>query len=818
MKNVISKFLLICISSFLFFNIGMNFSAYEDVATSIQKLTDETIVNETEFVEDDLVSIDQTNIAGESTNNIHSSSESYKDEQSIGGSVNEKNQLIQNIEENSSHLFTENDSVEVNGKRQFAFTLNYNPTPENSGNTTIKLFNPTNTSALHAIIPRIGYVVEYLGENGVNDYYNIRLQGGIFAIHKSEILGFATYDNIKSFPYYENVGGHLVHHIEKNITSTNQFYQFTLGLAPMWMSSNKKYYSFDGIYFTDSPEKLGQYDQQINAVNRNMPYYDYYLYQPMRTKTSYTAAELNQAFYTLFKNTGINKTSKMINTGQYFIDAQEKYGINALFFMSIAINESAYGTSGYAIDGNNLFGYGAVDSYPDGAHKFPTIQNGIMTVANEVSWGYGDADYQSGYLYYGSNLGNKNSGMNVRYASDPYWGEKAAKNYQTLDSLLGGKDYQKYGLALVNQGASVYWNSDGTNYAHTYKYSTSTANPMYPVVIQNNNIWTQINMEPPYNQDYYVGGKNPQGGAYYWYAGYVHQNELFKVNDARQNNNNKIRDGNFLFYLHDNQTINFAEQVDENNKVIKKYSFYPNTKYDNNKWLNIQYEYSLDLNGYLTGATLRKQGTTKNIKIYSFYPNTKYNGNRWLNAQYEYSLDTNGYLTGAFLRKQGTLKNIKIYSFYPNTKYDGNRWLNAQYEYSLDTNSYLTGAFLRKQGTLKNIKIYSFYPNTKYDGDRWLNAQYEYSLDTNGYLTGAFLRKQGTLKNIKIYSFYPSAKYDGNRWKRVEIQYDLDEYGYIDCAFRKVDITGQITHRYIFEEYTKYDSNRWAHVLTTITH
>ena len=35
--------------------------------------------------------------------------------------------------------------------------------------------------------------------------------------------------------------------------------------------------------------------------------------------------------------------------------------------------------------------------------------------------------------YYGSHLGDKESGINVKYASDPYWGEKAASFYYRLD-------------------------------------------------------------------------------------------------------------------------------------------------------------------------------------------------------------------------------------------------------------------------------------------------------------------------------------------------------------------------------------------------
>ena len=41
--------------------------------------------------------------------------------------------------------------------------------------------------------------------------------------------------------------------------------------------------------------------------------------------------------------------------------------------------------------------------------------------------------YPKDYRYNGGFLGNKASGLNVKYASDPYWGEKAANIVWRLD-------------------------------------------------------------------------------------------------------------------------------------------------------------------------------------------------------------------------------------------------------------------------------------------------------------------------------------------------------------------------------------------------
>ena len=45
--------------------------------------------------------------------------------------------------------------------------------------------------------------------------------------------------------------------------------------------------------------------------------------------------------------------------------------------------------------------------------------------------------------------------MNVSYASDPYWGEKAAQYYMRLDEALGKKDYNSYALGIKSTATSV---------------------------------------------------------------------------------------------------------------------------------------------------------------------------------------------------------------------------------------------------------------------------------------------------------------------------------------------------------------------------
>ena len=401
---------------------------------------------------------------------------------------------------------------------------------------TINLYNPE-TLETHTYITAIGYLMEYLGVNGKDkEYYNVRFQGGEYAIARADVTRFFYGSDIKSFPYYMNEGGAVNHYVEGNPLADDSWYlNSQLGAAPAWMEEGKKYYSFSGIYFVDDIEKLGNKNMNKNAVNKKYPYYAYYLYLPMRSKTSYSAAELNKAFDYLYQQTWHrNKVSKLQQAGGYFKLAESEYGINALLYLSIAINESAYGTSGYALEHNNLFGYNAVDSYPNNADKFNTVEDGILEVANLISWSYGDADYQEGHNYYGANLGTKSSGMNVKYASDPFWGEKAATHMLLLDQYLGGADFQKEGLAIAKQGAEVFWDEAGKTKAFTYKKSTSTLNEMYPIIFHNLEKKTEITMEPPYNESKVIGELQDRGGKFNWFKGYIKKNSYRHISDAKE--------------------------------------------------------------------------------------------------------------------------------------------------------------------------------------------------------------------------------------------------------------------------------------------
>lgn len=228
--------------------------------------------------------------------------------------------------------------------------------------------------------------------------------------------------------YYENRSGSLYHFIYHPLT--NKYVSYEYGKAPSFTQSGQKYYSLNGYdFYNTSGQSVGQA-------------YQYFNYLPLRTKTNYTAEELNRYIEYIMTTNPAYAGSPMVNLGEAFKQAEETYHINALYLFAKAMHESSYGTSVIAQEKKNLFGYQAYDRDPLGnAKPFASFEESIMFVAGEMNTRYLDP---AGINFNGAVLGNKSHGMNVRYASDPYWGQKIAAHMYRADRYLGGKDFGHY--------------------------------------------------------------------------------------------------------------------------------------------------------------------------------------------------------------------------------------------------------------------------------------------------------------------------------------------------------------------------------------
>ena len=249
--------------------------------------------------------------------------------------------------------------------------------------------------------------------------------------------------------YYTVNNGQLQHYITTDITAKSGTSGSirTVGVAPSYLKEGVKYYSYDAQYFYTNLDTLIadlKSNTTRNAVNASNTYYNYYQYLPFRSTTVYSPSQLNS-----FIEANTQSNSKLRGTGKYLIDAQNKYGVNALLILGIAINESAWGMSSYAQNRNNLFGLNAVDSNPDDASRFNSVEHCINEFAKYwISSGYSDPHDSR---YYGGFVGNKYMGANVKYASDPFWGEKAASYAFQVDKYLSGNNINSLNEYNYNQ-------------------------------------------------------------------------------------------------------------------------------------------------------------------------------------------------------------------------------------------------------------------------------------------------------------------------------------------------------------------------------
>ncbi len=311
-------------------------------------------------------------------------------------------------------------------------------------------------------------------------WYKISYNGSEAWIAKTDSVTVLTGTNGLG-TYYNHYGptGNLIHHFTYyngkgyGDTFTN------LGTAPSFLTKDVRYYSFDGIYFySNLTSMLDDYRSggYKRSINYNSPYYSYYLYLPSHSVTGYTAEDLDR----IIANKGYNaSTSKMYGTGKYFKEAEATYGQNALMMFSTAMNESANGTSKIAMDKNNLFGYGASDSNPyDGAYTYANPRESIMDYAKRTGGSY---SLVTGAYYYGGHYGNKSSGRNVKYASDPYWGEKQASNSFLSDLDYGGKDFNSSTIGVTNKDFANVWVFDKperSDAAHRYSLKNPNTNAL----------------------------------------------------------------------------------------------------------------------------------------------------------------------------------------------------------------------------------------------------------------------------------------------------------------------------------------------------
>lgn len=284
-----------------------------------------------------------------------------------------------------------------------------------------------------------GSEMEYVSSDENSIRVNVAGQEGYVKYSEAYLLpttidGFRTYYSVDD---KRNIFLNIYDPISKKYLPS-VFY----GKAPDSLHPKVKYYSKDGVNYTDANGKLVASS------------YQYFNVLPFRTATNYSAGELEQiiqkklasreALYKQSPNVypqykDATTKSKLNGLGKYFKEAESTYKLNALMLLAQAIHESDYGMSTKALKQNNLFGMLVFDGVSDAGKNYANPQDSITDIAVAVL----NKNYipASGGYANGANLGNKYRGVNVRYTTDPFWGQKIAGHLYSLDLDMGGKDF-----------------------------------------------------------------------------------------------------------------------------------------------------------------------------------------------------------------------------------------------------------------------------------------------------------------------------------------------------------------------------------------
>lgn len=430
-------------------------------------------------------------------NKIHA--EGGKEENTYATETLSDTAIFTRIDENGNIVEVDDDELNESGiihesRSGFRTTVPSKDVLKEKGVVNFRTKNSgDNTLYTEADTGRSGYTngtyaadAAYLGHNADRSKVKFMLAGVIGWVDADEVqvLDFSS-SAVQTLSKYYVENGRLYHGIVTNMKKSGYSSTLDCGPAPSYLKEREEYYSYDGHYFyaynktNGYSTMLNDYrkDTRKNSVNPNTPYYNYYQFLPQRSQSVYTSDELNRAIDNLSTSSekSSGRKSKLKGLGQVFVDNQNKYGVNAMTTLGISANESAWGTSKIAHEKNNLFGHAAYDSDPNGsANKYSTPAFSVYYhTSTFMSKEYSNP---SNWKYHGNYLGDKASGANLKYASDPFWGEKAASFAWKIDTYLGGKDSYKYTIGIKNRYNYQFKSADIKNEANSSSKTLYSAN------------------------------------------------------------------------------------------------------------------------------------------------------------------------------------------------------------------------------------------------------------------------------------------------------------------------------------------------------
>ncbi len=589
--------------------------------------------------------------------------------------------------------------------------------------------------------------------------------------------------------YYEaKVNGNytdLVYYAHMNYPNKNDLYATTytyrIGPAPSEMQTGVRYYSRNGYEFYTDPQ----------FKNFAFEYYPYYQYLPLRSKSNITADDLNKA---LLSVKGSNTNSVLKGNGAAFIEAQETYGVNALLLYAMACQESAWGTSGYALNRNNLFGWNAFDSDPDRASYFDSVKDCVIQMAGANLRGYLDI---TDARYFSSSLGNKGSGFNLMYASDPYWGMSIASIAYQIDKMTNNSDgtlsdYDTYNVAVIdtlNTPIKASASDKSTTY-YNATYGRNYLEAFTVIVLGQEGDYTKIQFTNPVDSNGMVSGNLDTLVPYDFNTSvaYVKTSDIHMIYGENISDDNKPDnpdEGTDVVTL-DSFTLN-----DNATGFISGNAFTTLINYDNPDIIS----YKLGLYDASSGELARTYDLEVKVGGYNLYDGYKYDY-----TKFEGSFDLSGlsygnYLikilsvNGDFEREYTAAASSSTYSnqnaIYDNRSYylSTNIIYNSRFELEI-TNSIFDYSLINKPSVQKSLL---YYKDMSFNGTEFLINGY-------GYIQFAHFGKDNNTK-YDLYLVSSDGKAFEMETEKYACEYDYTEslgssYDLSDICFKsKIDIS-----------------------------
>ena len=354
-----------------------------------------------------------------------------------------------------------------------------------------------NTSYRMAETEETGYTNGCYGNDAA--FVDISDDGNEVRFRQAGVDGWAAVDEVTLHNYYDEndvasinhytATSHLLtHKITTNIAESSYANELSMGETGL---KDHAYYSYDGHYFYSTFEDMiddyrkGSHERAANKE----AFYNYYQFLPHRSISRYAADDINW-YVENYLGFASSSQSLLYDSGAWFIEAQKRYGTNAIMMFALAMNESDFGRSAIAREKKNLFGHAAYDDSPSqSASGYKSVRESILAHAEKY--------LQNSYLnplsdlYHGGFFGDKAGGMNVRYASDPYWGEKAADFYRTFDMVMQGRD-RDISYLVSEQPVTVY----SSKKKDTVLYRAGAV-PCSHLVLKQEDGWFQVRSDGP---------------------------------------------------------------------------------------------------------------------------------------------------------------------------------------------------------------------------------------------------------------------------------------------------------------------------------